>query len=74
MVERTFEMPEKVEKLLLDRKKSFKKLFEALNALDDNVNRSCQRIKVQALIDECVNLQHIVREKNEVVKKLTRNK
>ena len=57
-------MPEKIEKLLLDREKSIKKLFEALDALDDNVNRSCRRIKVQALIDECVNLQHIVAEKN----------
>ena len=57
-------MPEKIEKLLLDREKSIKKLFEALDALDDNVNRICRRIKVQALIDECVNLQHIVAEKN----------
>ena len=57
-------MPEKIEKLLLDREKSIKKLFEALDTLDDNVNRSCRRIKIQALIDECVNLQHIVAEKN----------
>ena len=57
-------MPEKIEKLLLDREKSTKKLFEALDAPDDNVNRSCRRIKVQALIDECNNLQHIVAEKN----------
>ena len=57
-------MQEKCEKLVLDREKSLKKLFEALDVLEDNVNRSCRRTKVQALINDCVNLQHIVAEKN----------
>ena len=57
-------MPEKIGKLLLERENFIKKFFEALDALVDNVNRSCRRIKVQALIDDCVNLQHFVAEKN----------
>ena len=44
-----------------------KSLFECIDALDDVVGRNCRRVKVQALYDECVSLQHSVAEKNSML-------
>ena len=58
---------EKHEKLIESREKTMKRLFECIDALDDVVGRNCRRVKVQALYDECISLQHSVAEKNSML-------
>ena len=58
---------EKHEKLIESRDKTMKKLFECIDGLDDVLGQNCCRVKVQALYDECICLQHSVAEKNSML-------